>query len=96
MKNLTHNKLAVAVILLVLIFGFYYYLNGTPSVVPNQASRPSMKINVEAVCQGALAYMTFSSGAESDAFVTECKEGKHPEVIEKYIKSLNLDDGKAI
>lgn len=53
------------------------------------------KININAVCEGALAYMTFPDGASAEAFVAECKEGKHPEVIEKYKADLNLD-GAAI
>jgi len=53
------------------------------------------KINVDAVCQGALAYMTFPDSKSADAFVLECKEGKHPEVIEHYEAQLHLD-GAAI
>lgn len=58
-------------------------------------SGASMKININAVCEGALAYMSFMNGADADAFVAECKEGKHPEVIEKYKADMNLD-GAAI
>lgn len=54
------------------------------------------KINIDAVCQGALAYMTFPDSKSADVFVTECKEGKHPEVIEHYKAQLNLGDGAAI
>ena len=49
------------------------------------------KIDINAVCDGALAYMTFANDAEAQVFVTECKEGKRPEVIEQYKDSLNLD-----
>lgn len=54
------------------------------------------KINVDVVCENALAYMAFIDGASADAFVAECKEGKHPEVIENYISSLDLPEGVAI
>jgi hypothetical protein len=54
------------------------------------------KLDINAVCQGALAYMTFSDGASADAFVAECKEGKHPEVIERFKADMNLGDGAAI
>lgn len=54
------------------------------------------KININAVCEGALAYMTFPDGASADAFVAECKEGKHPEVLEQYKSQMNIGDGKAI
>ncbi len=54
------------------------------------------KININVVCEGALAYMTFTDGAAADAFVAECKEGKHPEVIEQYKAQIGVGDGKAI
>lgn len=57
---------------------------------------PMGKINISAVCEGALSYMSFPDGASADIFVAECKEGKHPEVVEKYKADLNLGDGAAI
>lgn len=63
--------------------------------VPTQPTTQS-KINIDVVCENALAYMTFIDGASADAFVAECKDGKHPEVIENYISSLELGDDVAI
>ncbi|MBP9669602.1 MAG: hypothetical protein KBE09_04925 [Candidatus Pacebacteria bacterium] len=57
---------------------------------------PSGKLDITAVCNGALAYMTFPDGAAAEAFISECTEGKHPEVIERYKAELNLGDGAAI
>jgi hypothetical protein len=54
------------------------------------------KININIVCEGALAYMRFADAASAATFVTECKEGKHPEVIEHFKASLNTDSGVAI
>ncbi len=54
------------------------------------------KLNINAICEGALAYMTFKDGKSADAFVLECKDGKHPEVIEKYKKDMGLGDGSTI
>lgn len=54
------------------------------------------KININVVCEGALSYMTFTDSKAADTFVAECKEGKHPEVIEQYRKQLNLGEGVAI
>lgn len=54
------------------------------------------KLNINAVCEGALAYMTFADGASAEKFVAECKEGKHPEVIDHYKAQMGLDDGAAI
>jgi hypothetical protein len=66
-------------------------------VTPQQnTDASSAKINIDAVCDGALAYMTFPNGDAAAKFVAECKEGKHPEVLEKYKADMNLGDGKAI
>lgn len=54
------------------------------------------KINIDAVCEGALAYMTFPDGSAADTFVTECKEGKHPEVIEQYKAQMGVGSDAAI
>ena len=49
------------------------------------------KININLVCEQALSYMSFTDGKSSEAFVSECKEGKHPEVIERYKVDMNLN-----
>lgn len=54
------------------------------------------KLNIDAVCQGALAYMTFTDAQSAATFVAECKEGKHPEVIERFKAQLNLGEGAQI
>lgn len=54
------------------------------------------KLNITAVCESALAYMTFSDSASAELFVSECKEGKHPEVIEQYKVQMGLGDGATI
>ena len=54
------------------------------------------KLNIDVVCDGVLAYMTFPDGESADIFVAECKEGKHPEVIEQYKKQMELCEGVEI
>ncbi len=56
----------------------------------------SGKLDINVVCEGALAYMTFSDGAAAEKFVADCKEGKYPEVIERYKADMGLGDGAAI
>ncbi len=68
----------------------------TITQIHKDAPAVNAKINIDAVCEGALAYMTFPSGEASAQFVAECKEGKHPEVIEKYKTDMNLGNGAAI
>lgn len=61
-------------------------------IVDESAGAPvSGKLDINAVCEGALAYMSFPSGKEADAFLAECKAGNRPEVIEKYKKDNGLD-----
>lgn len=57
---------------------------------------PQGKLNIDFVCEQALSYMTFVDGKSADVFVAECKEGKRPEVIEKYKADMNLGDGATI
>jgi len=54
------------------------------------------KLNIDLVCEKALSYMKFKDSASADKFVAECKEGKHPEVIERYKAQLNLGEGVKI
>ncbi len=68
----------------------------TSPATTTATSTASMKIDINAVCRGALAYMTFPDGASADKFVAECKEGKHPEVIERYKAQMNVGDGAQI
>jgi uncharacterized protein (UPF0333 family) len=87
------NTIIVIIVIAVLIGGYYWYKSDKQEASPTQANS---KINVEEVCRGALAYMSFPDGASAEAFVQECKEGKHPEVIEKYKADLNLNAGVEI
>ncbi len=59
--------------------------------VPTPTSVPQGKINVLVACESALMYTTFTDGAAAEAFVAECVEGKHPDVIDRYIESLGVD-----
>lgn len=69
---------------------------GKPIKTFNLKSMSQAKINIEAVCNGALAYMTFADSKSADLFVKDCIDGKHPEVIERYKADLNLNAGVEI
>jgi hypothetical protein len=60
------------------------------------SNKPQAKIDVKVACESALMYTTFADGVAADAYVTECIEGKHPDVIDKYIESLDFGEGVAI
>ena len=54
------------------------------------------KLNIDLVCENSISYMRFKDSDSANKFVSECKEGKHPEVIEKYKTDLNLGEGVKI
>lgn len=67
-----------------------------PPVPPmGEMMNPGMagKIDVNEICNGALASMTFESGAAADAFVQECIDGQHPEVIQNYMQMMQSENG---
>lgn len=68
----------------------------TRMIDPAPTPTNQAKINIDVVCQQALAYMSFPDGKSAEAFVTDCKEGKHPEVIERYKAEMNLGAGAEI
>lgn len=102
-------KTAIAVVIALLVvgvFSYFAFLSAQPTdldVVPteqveeqDQDMQPSGKIDINAVCEGALAYMSFPDAASAELFVSECKEGKHPEVIEKFKADMNVGAGAEI
>lgn len=64
--------------------------------MPSTESGSNAKLNINAICESALAYMSFPDGASADAFVQECVEGKHPEVIEQWKQQQGITDDRAI
>ena len=97
-------KRVLTIILVIIAVGAIYYVTShNRAVAPTidtskevQNSAVQGKININEVCQGALMYMTFTDGAAAEKFVAECKEGKHPEVIERFKADLNLGAGAEI
>ncbi len=97
----THVLTAI-VLALIIMLGVYFFKPvpqqeaATETLTPQAQNAANVKINIDAVCEGALAYMSFENGAAADLFVSECKEGKHPEVIDEYKAQLNLGSDVAI
>lgn len=52
---------------------------------------PAAKIDVQVACESALAYTTFQTGEQADAFIADCVAGNHPEVIERYLETVGVD-----
>lgn len=89
------NKILIASIIVLLII-VAVLLNASRSMKSNETPLPQGKLDINAVCEGALAYMTFPDAKSANAFVAECKEGKHPDVIERYKQDMNLGDAALI
>lgn len=92
------NKALIAAVVVVLLGGGYYWYSQQQAAEPHvQSETPAEqsgsqgKLNIQAVCEGALAYMTFPDSNAANTFVVECVAGEHPEVIERYKKDNNLD-----
>lgn len=99
--NIRMKKIFILIVILAVgVLGYLFFRKSPDEAMPNNADTQNEvvagKIDINAVCEGALSYMTFTDGAAADAFVAECKEGKRPEVIEKYKADMNLGDGAAI
>ena len=77
-----------------IVAGIGYYLFMQPAAPADTTS--DAKIDINAVCEGALAYMTFENGAAAEAFVQECKNGEHPEVIAQWKVQMGITDDRAI
>ena len=98
------RNIIIAGLVVVIAVGGYFFFTQNKAMAPTDtgvtsetpANGADAKINIDAVCQGALAYMSFPDGASADAFVADCKEGKHPEVIERYKADMNLGAGAQI
>jgi hypothetical protein len=64
--------------------------------VQKESAPAQAKLNIQEICQGALAYMTFTDGKAADAFVQSCVQGEHPEVIDRYKKDMGITSDIAI
>lgn len=93
-QNIT---ISLLILVALIVLGFVLIHKNTSEPIPNEeTTNTASKIDINAVCEGALAYMTFTDGASAEAFVAECKEGKHPEVIEQWKAQMNIGSDVAI
>jgi len=77
-----------------IVAGIGYYLFMQPAAPADTTS--DAKTDINAVCEGALAYMTFENGAEAEAWVEACKRGEHPEAIEQWKVQMGITDDRVI
>lgn len=81
--------------------GYYVFVLASAGAPQTQTETPTNtgaqgKININTVCDGALAYMSFQSGAEAEVWVEACKRGEHPEAIEQWKVQMGITDVRAI
>ena len=70
---------------------FSSWLKSFKFIPTDSTISPQGKIDINVACRSALAYTTFVSGEEAEKFVKDCIDGKHPDVIERYIQSLGIN-----
>ncbi len=70
----------------------YFAFMQSPTSETVNDTNSQAKININAICEGALAYMSFENGAAAEAWVAECKEGKHPEAIKEWKQQNGITD----
>jgi hypothetical protein len=97
-KNIVIGISSVIALVVVAMVFFYNPFGNSIMENSNQVVNPAPqgKLNIDAVCRGVLAYMTFPDSASAELYVEECKEGKHPAVIERYRAEMGLSDDVAI
>lgn len=95
-----HNHMKTVLVIVGLIIlgaiGYYYLMPAPASESGTPDTMSQGKIDINAVCEGALAYMSFPSGAEAEAWVEACKRGEHPEAIEQWKQMNGITDDRAI
>lgn len=99
--DMSTTKVGVGLLVAAILLGAGYVAFSRNANMPTENNISNQngsqgKLDMNVVCASALAYMTFADGASAEAFVNECKEGKHPEVLERYKKDMGLGDGAAI
>ncbi len=91
------KTLLIGILIIILGAMGYYFLMPAPTPEPQpQGTSAGAKIDINAVCDGALAYMSFPNGAEADAWVAACKRGEHPEAIDQWKQMNGITDDRAI
>jgi hypothetical protein len=91
------NTYIIAALVAVALVGYFFFVRNplTTSETPTTGDT-SAKLDMNVVCESALAYMSFPDSASADVFVKECIEGKYPEVVERYKAQMNVGEGAAI
>ncbi len=98
MNNMKTSLVLIGVIIIAAIGYFVFMMQPTiPATDENPTGQSDQaKIDINAVCEGALAYMSFPSSVEAEAWVVACKNGEHPEAIEQWKQMNGITDDRAI
>jgi hypothetical protein len=94
---------AIPIMVICFVIGFALFstlmvtgVNQREQYVTPQQEYPAEKLNIDIVCRNALSYTDFPDAASANVFIEECKQGMHPEVIERYKSDMGVGDGRAI
>ena len=95
MQGMKTVYIIVGVLIIAVIASFVFMMQPTIPAT-DEVSGDQAKIDINAVCEGALAYMSFPDGASAEAWVVACKNGEHPEAIEQWKQMNGITDDRAI
>jgi hypothetical protein len=93
------NTFIIIVVLALIGSGYFLFVKKSSKTevdTSNSGGQVSAKLDMAVVCNSALSYMSFPDGQSADKFVADCKEGKYPEVIERYKADMNIGTDVAI
>lgn len=96
MKQLaeTHRTLIGSLIALAIIIAaaYFYTVGEAPGRNTIGTLPPEPKVQIEEICRASLTYTTFPEGTDTERYVQECIDGKHPNVIEDFVKRMNAEN----
>jgi len=101
-----NTKLVFGIVGVIALIAVGYFVFMQPAASPSLGTpapgnegnypEPQSKLNIDTICTESLAYMSFPSGAEAEAWVEACKRGEHPEAIEQWKQMNGITDDRAI
>lgn len=96
MKQLAeeHRTLIGSLVALLIIgaAAYFYTVGEAPGRNTIGVFPPEPKVQIEEICRASLSYTTFPAGTDTESYVQECIEGKHPQVIEDYVQRMNAQN----
>jgi hypothetical protein len=83
-------KKIIILIAVVVVLGAFWWQDRVAEAPVDQEDM-AQKVDMNVVCEEALAYMSFPDAVAAEKFVADCKAGLYPEVLERYKADMGID-----